>query len=99
MAHDDAHCYRVATTAAGIAIKLVEEGTAVDIRTAYIAGLVHDLLDSKFESNDTTTSVEQNLTSLLKGEIGLDDLKISIIIQVARSVGYKNLIKPDWDVR
>lgn len=98
-AHDVAHVYRVSSLTIQIAAASIKEDNdkknSLDLRTAYIAGLCHDLLDPKFGE---PIGVENELRSILRSEKGLDDAKINVIIQVAKSVGYKNLIKPNWDL-
>ena len=103
-AHDLDHCFRVARLAAVIATKKRDEedsGTGarvVDVRTAFIAGLIHDVFDSKFSSTEAAAISESRLTEILLTEPGMDAAKVEIVIKVARSVGYKNLIRPDWDI-
>jgi len=102
-AHDVQHCFRVARLAAIIATKKRDEEDGevtrvVDVRTAFMAGLVHDVFDSKFSSTEAAAIAESRLKELLLVEPGIDTSKAEIIIKVAKNVGYKNLIRPEWDV-
>ena len=84
-AHDVAHVYRVANLTIQIAAASMrgdsEKKNTIDLRTAYIAGLCHDLLDPKFGE---PVGVESELKSVLRNEEGMNDAKIDIIIKVAK---------------
>ena len=84
-AHDVGHVYRVANLTIQIAAASMrgdsEKKNTIDLRTAYIAGLCHDLLDPKFGE---PVGVESELKSVLRNEEGMNDAKIDIIIKVAK---------------
>ena len=84
-AHDVAHVYRVATLTIQIAAASIKEDSErkdnLNLRTAYIAGLCHDLLDPKFGE---PVGVENELKAILRNEKGLNDASIDVIIQVAK---------------
>ena len=94
-AHDVAHVYRVSSLTIQIAAASIKEDNdkknSLDLRTAYIAGLCHDLLDPKFGE---PIGVENELRSILRSEKGLDDAKINVIIQVAK-VSYLFIHPPE----
>jgi hypothetical protein len=92
-AHDYEHVLRVAYLAHSLASNVKE----ADPYVAFIAGLVHDVLDSKLCKLEGKEKGKEMLTSKLT-ELGLDDANIAICIDVATNVGYKNMIRPDWDV-
>jgi uncharacterized protein len=72
------------------------EGGA-DPRIAYIAGTLHDVLDSKLVSNHNAEVAESHLIDLLKSEQGfVSDNEITNILSIVHSVGYKNIIRDDW---
>ena len=101
-AHDLAHCYRVAEVAAKIATKLsqeLNEGECpnVDIRATYISGFIHDVFDSKFSISEDINKTENKVKELLNLE-KIEENQINKIILIAKSVGFKNLIKHDWNV-
>ncbi len=96
-AHDMAHVYRVANVAQKIAAL---EGANQMI--AYIAGLVHDILDSKLIEADNVASAEQMMTDILKNDMTATipewtTADADHVIEICKSVGYKNLLKIDWN--
>lgn len=93
-AHDMSHVMRVANLATRIA---KEEGTA-DVQVAYLGALLHDVLDPKLYPQGEIDNVEKSIVSLLRKQESLSDANIDTIILIVKSVGYKNLIKPEWDV-
>lgn len=93
-AHDFAHCKRVAN----LAVRIAEQETTANVKVTYLAGLIHDVLDSKLYGADHIAEVELDLRNMLKEpQTQLTEDEIDLIFVVIKSVGYKNLIKPDWD--
>jgi uncharacterized protein len=93
-AHDEAHCYRVAHSAKMIAMD--EDGA--DPRLAYIAGLLHDVLDSKLQDADSSLSAGDILRNILSSEPGfVTTEEVDKIFLIIKSVGYKNIIKEGYD--
>ena len=92
-AHDLAHCKRVAN----LAVWIAEKETGVNIIVTYIAGLMHDMLDSKLYSSDSITTAETEVRKVLENESSLNDSEVNHIISIVKSVGYKNMIRSDWD--
>ncbi|CAM9112325.1 unnamed protein product, partial [Ectocarpus fasciculatus] len=93
-AHDVRHCYRVARLALSIAVQV--EGEKYDLRVVYLAGLLHDVLDSKLVGSQATVPVSEQVKDLLQRCEGVSEERISCIMSIVKSVGYKNLIKPEW---
>lgn len=101
-AHDIQHVYRVAN----LAVKIAEEekirnGYDIDMKLVYIAGLVHDVLDTKLIDETESNSIEENLIKILT-TYGNDEQKLSEndckkVISIIKDVGYKNLLSPDWN--
>ena len=91
-AHDVAHVYRVAALTIQIAAASIKEDvekqSTLNLRTAYVAGLCHDLLDPKFGE---PVGVEDELKAILRSEKGLNDANIDIIIQVAKVCMHSSL--------
>ena len=93
-AHDEAHVYRVARSARLIAES--EEGA--DPRLTYIAGLLHDVLDSKLQDVSSAGSAEDQLRTLLESDKDfLTQEEINTIFVIIKAVGYKNIIKDGYD--
>lgn len=93
-AHDEAHVYRVAHSARLIA----ESEDGADPRLTFIAGLLHDILDSKLQAADTTVTAEGQLRSILSAEEGfLTNEEIDKVFIIIKAVGYKNVIKEGYD--
>jgi uncharacterized protein len=93
-AHDEAHCYRVAHSARQIA----EAEDGADPRLAYIAGLLHDILDSKLQDADTSLTSEGRLRNILANNKDfLTDTETEKLFTTIKSVGFKNIIKPGYD--
>lgn len=93
-AHDEAHVYRVAHSARLIA----ESEDGADPRLTFIAGLLHDILDSKLQAADTTLTAEGQLRTILRSEEGfLTEEEIEKIFVIIKAVGYKNVIKEGYD--
>lgn len=92
--HDEAHCYRVA-----ISSRLIAESEAgADPRLAYIAGLLHDVLDSKLQDAEGSLSAEDQLRRILKNEPDfLTEAEIEKTFLIIKNVGYKNIIKEGYD--
>jgi len=101
-AHDIDHVYRVAT----LAVKIAEEeklrnGYDIDIRLVYIAGLVHDVLDTKLIDENDSNNIEESLIQILT-TYGNDEQKLNPsdtqkIISIIKDIGYKNLLSPDFN--
>jgi uncharacterized protein len=92
-AHDTAHVYRVAT----LAVKIAQRGPDLGSpRVAYLAGLLHDVMDSKLVVGDKT-DVEEKITMMLKDNEHLTENEISDVLKIIKAVGYKNIIKPGWN--
>lgn len=93
-AHDIDHAYRVANLSKTIA----EYEENADVRMAYICGLTHDLLDSKFSSSGEIDEFELEFLRLIKDEEGfLTDKEMDTLFTVIKSIGYKKLIQEGWD--
>ncbi len=91
--HDVAHCFRVANLSKQIAIQT--EGA--NPRIAYIAGALHDVLDSKLLSSHDALHAESVLRNVLKeNENFVTQIEIDHILDIVKSVGYKNIIRSDW---
>jgi uncharacterized protein len=95
-AHDVAHVHRVANLARMIAL---EEGA--DQTIAYVAGLVHDMLDSKLIDEDGAKGAEEILTRILENDMNetkenWSHTDTSRVLDICKTVGYKNLLKKDW---
>jgi uncharacterized protein len=96
-AHDIAHVHRVANLAAKIAIAEECKGASVDVFLVYVAGLVHDVLDSKLLLDSSKTkSTEEELCDMLATDNFLTAEEIAKVLVIVKSVGYKNLLKPDF---
>jgi uncharacterized protein len=110
-AHDLAHCYRVAN----LAVKIAHGEIGADVKVVYVAGMLHDVLDTKLYGVDKIGAIETMLRTTLansstatiaettrddegKEVIQLTPEEIDLVFVIIKSVGYKNLIKPDWDV-
>lgn len=92
--HDEAHCYRVANMSRSIAQR--EEGA--DVRLAYIAGLLHDVLDSKLQDCETSLTAEGQLRKILNDQKDfVTDAEIDKLFLIIKNVGYKNIIKEGYD--
>jgi len=96
-AHDVAHVYRVANLAQKIA---AAEGA--NQMVTYIAGLVHDILDSKLVDAKNAASSQEEMTQILKNDMVAyipewQDTDVEKVIEICKSVGYKNLLKIDWN--
>lgn len=92
--HDEAHCYRVAKSSRLIA----EQEDGADSRLAYIAGLLHDVLDSKLQDADTTVTAEGKLRQILGNEKNfLTEDEVEKVFLIIKNVGYKNIIKEGYD--
>jgi len=89
-AHDFAHCTRVSN----LALKISEEEAGADQKIIYISALCHDVLDSKLTTASESDSNEKQLVSLLDEFLTANE--ISRVLDIIKSVGYKNLLKPDW---
>lgn len=95
-AHDLRHCYRVASLALNIASSGIEKAQ-YDLRVVYLAGLLHDILDSKLvDALDDTASIEKQATDILLQFESVSDDKVDKIMKIVKNVGYKNLIQPNW---
>jgi uncharacterized protein len=93
-AHDEAHCYRVANSAKLIA----ENEDGADPRLAYVAGLLHDVLDSKLQDAATSLSAGDTLRNILtKSSDFVSAEEVDKIFLIIKSVGYKNIIKEGYD--
>lgn len=93
-AHDEAHCYRVANSAKLIA----EHEDGADPRIAYIAGLLHDVLDAKLQDAETSLSASEQLRTILTADAKfLTSEEVDKIFLIIKSVGYKNIIKEGYD--
>lgn len=91
--HDVAHCYRVAN----LAYTIAQEEPNADSRLAYIAGSLHDVLDSKLVTEDNAMSSELTLRQILASEPDfVSATETERIIMIIKSVGYKNIIREDW---
>ncbi len=109
-AHDLAHCYRVAN----LAVKIAQGESGANMKVVYAAGMLHDVLDTKLYPGDEIGKIEKLLrdtlaASTIEGKDGdgkgddkivvtLTPEEIDLLFIIIKSVGYKNLIKPDWDV-
>ena len=96
-AHDTAHVHRVAKLAQMIA---AQEGANQAI--VYVAGLVHDMLDSKLIDEENAKGAEEILTNILKNDMketlpNWCDNDTDEVLVICKSVGYKNLLKSDWN--
>ena len=96
-AHDVAHVHRVAKLARVIA---AHEGA--DQTIAYVAGLVHDMLDSKLIDEENAATAEQVLVNILKNDMtealpNWSDNDTERVLEICKTVGYKNLLKTDWN--
>jgi len=92
--HDEAHCYRVAISSRIIA----ESEAGADPRLAYIAGLLHDVLDSKLQDADGSLSAEEQLRRILSSEKDfLSESEVEKVFIIIKNVGYKNIIKEGYD--
>lgn len=92
--HDVAHCFRVAN----LSKVLAEAETGADPRIAYIAGTLHDILDSKLLASDKVDSAEQAMVAILKDHPDfISNEEIQHVLKIIKAVGYKNVIKDDWD--
>lgn len=92
--HDEAHCYRVAISSRLIA----ESEDGADPRLAYIAGLLHDVLDSKLQDAEGSLSAEDQLRRILKNEADfLAETETEKVFLIIKNVGYKNIIKEGYD--
>jgi len=96
-AHDVAHVYRVANLAQKIA---AAEGA--NQMVTFVAGLVHDILDSKLIDAEDMASSQQEMTRILKNEMSAfipewQDTDVDKVLEICKSVGYKNLLKIDWN--
>lgn len=97
-AHDLKHCYRVARLALDIASSGGSE-TPYDLRVVYLSGLLHDIMDSKLvDTSRDKISIEDRARELLRRCEHVDEASIDSIMRIVKSIGYKNLIKPDWGV-
>ena len=100
-AHDKAHCLRVANLALKIAITETSSEdssvpvVAVDVFLVYVAGLMHDVLDSKLLVDiSRVKSTEDELCEMLLTFMSPEE--IAKILVIIKSVGYKNLLKPTF---
>lgn len=89
VAHDVAHCHRVAN----LARRLAQAQQANPV-IAFYGGLLHDVLDSKLYSAEAAQSAESQVISLLAQEDALDASACQDIISIIKNVGYKNMIRP-----
>ena len=65
---------------------------------AYVCGLAHDLLDSKFSSSGEIDEFEMDFLNLLRSEEGfMTEKEIANMLRVIKSIGYKMLIREDFD--
>lgn len=94
-AHDESHCLRVTHLARRIASEEAQRGTLVDMRIVTVAALSHDVLDSKLLDICDAFSVEKQLVDQLDSFLPVDDR--DKVLDVVKSVGYKNLLKHDWN--
>lgn len=101
-AHDLAHCYRVAQ----LSLEIARAGMAApcsrayNLRVVYLAGLLHDVLDSKLVSvpdSGQHDSIERQVVNLLRVNEGTSETEATDIMVIVKSIGYKNIIKPDWN--
>ena len=99
-AHDLAHCYRVANLSLQIAESSDPEfKEQYDLRVVYLAGLLHDVLDSKLVAPSEPgkgKSIEEQLVEKMNTCENLSSDQTDKIILIIKSIGYKNLIKPQW---
>ena len=100
-AHDFAHVQRVSSLALHIADK--EKAKKPDLRVTYVAGLLHDMLDSKLIEEGTEETLEKDLRDMVVKEMkssssGEDwtDAHTEHVFTIIKSVGYKNMIREDW---
>lgn len=92
--HDVAHCFRVAN----LSKVLAEAEPGADPKLAYIAGTMHDILDSKLLASDKVDSAANALVTLLREYPDfVTEEEIQHILTIIKSVGYKNVIKEDWN--
>lgn len=102
-AHDVLHAYRVANLAVQIAeVEKLKNGIDIDLRLVFISGLVHDVLDTKLINENDSSSIEDTLIKILSS-YGTDEQKLTLseankVISIIKSVGYKNLLSPTYNV-
>lgn len=94
-AHDLDHCYRVAFLACNLAR---EDGYDGNINQLFIAGLLHDVFDSKLYNADKLVEVEQQLRSIISNKDNFNQGDIDDIFTTVRAVGYKNMLIVDRDI-
>ena len=90
-AHDINHCHRVTK----LAMKIAINEKNIDLDIVKVAALCHDVLDSKFNTNEDSLSMETILIEQL--QTILPSNKISIVLEIIKTIGYKNLLKSDWN--
>lgn len=94
-AHDLDHCYRVAYLACSLA---QEDGFVGNVNQLFVAGLLHDVFDSKLYNPDQLVEVEQTLRENLAAKDHFSGKEIDDIFQTVRAVGYKNMLIPNRDI-
>jgi uncharacterized protein len=94
-AHDEQHVFRVANLALRIAMALEPRP---NLKIVYVAALSHDIMDSKLMATATSASSNE---IMLRNELGqfLDSVDIEFVINIVKNIGYKNLLKEDWDAK
>ena len=68
----------------------------IDHKVVFIAGLCHDVLDSKFQSTENIASMEEELLSSLQNPSDYNCLipaRANHILTIVKNVGYKHLSK------
>ena len=69
---------------------------AIDHKVIFIAGLCHDILDTKFQSSENIASMEEELLSALQNPSDYNCLtptRANHILTIVKNVGYKYLSK------
>ena len=97
-AHDWSHVERVCRTAGIICRK---EGG--DLRVTYVAALMHDMMDSKLvPEGEDLEGLEKSLRQKVEKEMkdatpNWTDKDTDHVFTIVKSVGYKNMIRDDWN--
>jgi len=92
--HDYDHVMRVARLSGYLAIS--NNLTTRQCQRAYIAGLSHDLMDSKLAPADQKSDIRAQLETQLLSNTHLSEEEVAGVILIATSIGYKNLIKTGY---
>jgi len=92
--HDFSHVIRVTNLAMFIALRTIT--SFVFLKLAFVSALCHDLLDKKLCTD--SMSAGDLLKSMLQKHINIEPHYFDVIFFISTSVGYKNLIKQDWNI-